>query len=171
MDQPDDSSRFYATMATIVQQQSTLIEQNVVLASQNANLISTTADLANRIAALEASAASANSQGGSEFDRWECPVCHSPLKHRESYKGHIRRLAQAPVDSSNRCFLDSQNPLHVALLSNARYGTGDFDSRAEIFSGLLYDRVRSATSSRTTSESSHRAVCIQAPKLIDKLTN
>jgi hypothetical protein len=159
MVQHDDARRFYAAIESIVVQQNTLIEQNAALASQNATLIVQTADLTSRIIALEANAAVA--QAPSEFDRWECPVCHAPFKHRESYKGHIRRLAQNPVDDAFRCYLDSQNPLHVALLGHPRCGTGDFGSRAQLFSGLLYDQVKSNTSSRTTSESSHRAVCIQ----------
>ncbi len=156
MDQSDDSVRFYAAMENMIMQQTTLIDQNAALAAQNATLITQTADLTSRIAALEEVVSTKATDIGALGEvKWICPVCNEGFKHRESFKGHIRRLAN-PVSPGARCFLDSEK--HSALLAHERYGGGDFDSRKAQFVQQLYDTVRSASSSRHTSESSHRQV-------------
>jgi hypothetical protein len=90
---------------------------------------------------------------------WICPVCRSPFKHRESFKGHILRLKE-PVAKRTHCFFDAENPVHVALLSHPRFGTGDFGSRGAAFASQFYDTVRSCSSSSRSSESSHAAVSV-----------
>ena len=115
-------------------------------------------DLEARVADLEAGRAR---HRASPYERrdWKCPVCNQPLKHRESFKGHIRRLIVRSSDRTH-CFLDIDNPAHVALLAHPRYGDGDFNARAVVFSQQLYDTVKSNSSSTRTSESSHSAVSI-----------
>jgi hypothetical protein len=146
--------RLMSALDSIIVQQSTLMSQNDALAQQNATLISQNADLSARVAALERLA---DNGMAASAQTWICPVCHSPFKHRESFKGHIRRLAQ-PVSASAHCFLDESNPDHVSLVSHERYGDGDFASRAVQFTSQLYDTIKSNSSSRRSSESSHRAV-------------
>jgi len=159
MDQCDGSVRFFAAMESMMMQQSTLIDQNAALAKQNETLITQNADLTSRIVALEEVASRMTPVRGLHGAvQWMCPVCHEEFKHRESFKGHIRRLAN-PVTPGARCFLDCDNADHVALLDHSRYGDGDFASRKEQFAQQLYDQVKSASTSRRSSESSHRLVC------------
>ena len=161
MDMSDDPSRFFAAMDSILLQQSTLIDQNSALSLQNQTLITQNANLTSRISALEDIAGSLATAGRHAVDSdgdWVCPVCNEQFKHRESYKGHIRRLAQSPLSRGSRCFLDKDNEAHVILVQHARYGVGDFDSCAGAFASMLYDTVKSASTSRTSSQNSHRAV-------------
>jgi hypothetical protein len=162
MDASEDPHRFLAAMDSILLQQSTLIDQNAALALQNTTLISQNADLTTRITALEGIASSMSSTGrrrvDSDDESWVCPVCNEPFKHRESYKGHIRRLSLNPLDRGSRCFLDKDNEAHIALVQHARYGDGTYHSCAVSFASLLYDTVRSASTSRTSSQNSYRAV-------------
>jgi len=160
MDLSDDSGRFYAAMENMMMQQTTLIDQNAALAQQNATLISQTADLTSRIVALEeVVSAKATVIGALGAVEWICPVCSEGFKHRESFKGHILRLKE-PVAKRTKCFFDEENPVHVALLSHPRFGTGDFGSRAAAFSSQFYDRVRSCSNSSRSSESSFAAVSV-----------
>ena len=160
MDESDDAVRFYAAMENMMMQQTTLIDQNHALAAQNVSLLSHTAELTSRIVALEEAVSTKATVIGAHIGalgeiQWKCPVCGEDFKHRESFKGHIRRLAH-PVSAGAKCFLDSEK--HRALLENPRYGGGDLESRKAQFVMQLYDTVRSASSSRHTSESSHRQV-------------
>jgi uncharacterized C2H2 Zn-finger protein len=160
MDMSDDSGRLYAAMENMMMQQTTLIDQNHALAAQNASLLTHTAELTSRIVALEEAVSTKATVIGAHIGalgeiQWKCPVCGEVFKHRESFKGHIRRLAH-PVSAGAKCFLDSEK--HRALLENPRYGEGDLESRKAQFVMQLYDMVKSASSSRHTSESSHRQV-------------
>jgi hypothetical protein len=67
--------------------------------------------------------------------------------HRESFKGHIRKLRD-PLSTSAHCFLDETNPEHQRLVPHPRYGTGTFDDRRHIFAEHFYATVRSHHSSR-----------------------
>jgi hypothetical protein len=78
---------------------------------------------------------------------WICPVCKSLFMHRESFKGHIRRLRD-PLSTSVHCLLDETNPEHQRLVSHPRYGTGTFDDRRRLFAEHFYATVRSHHSSR-----------------------
>ena len=115
------------------------------------------ASLSARVAQLEGQNGKRSSSGGSDC-RWICPVCWKPFAHRESFKGHIRRLTESPSEHMH-CYLDPGKPEHVALLSHPRYGDGDFRSRAAAFAAQLYQTVKSSSSSSRTSASSHSAVC------------
>jgi hypothetical protein len=115
------------------------------------------ASLCKRVAQLEGKNDKRSSSGGSDC-RWICPVCWKPFAHRESFKGHIRRLTESPSEHMH-CYLDPGKPEHVALLSHSRYGDGDFLSRAAAFSAQLYQTVKSNSNSTRTSASSHSAVC------------
>jgi hypothetical protein len=77
--------------------------------------------------------------------------------HRESFKGHVRRLTVPPTDRTH-CFLDESRDDHKLLLSHPRYGDGDFASRAASFAQQLYECCKSNSTSTRTSESSHAAV-------------
>ncbi len=115
--------------------------------------------LSTRIASLESQreARGSSCHSGRDNCRWICPVCWKPFAHRESFKGHIRRLTESPTDRMH-CCLDPERPEHVALLSHSRYGNGDFSSRAAAFASQLYDTVKSHSNSTRTSASSHSAV-------------
>ena len=112
--------------------------------------------LSDRVAHLEGKKGNRSSSRGSHC-RWMCPVCWKPFAHRESFKGHIRRLTESPSDHKH-CYLDPEKPQHVTLLSHPRYGDGDFRSRAAAFSAQLYHTVKSNSNSTRTSASSHSAV-------------
>ena len=115
-----------------------------------------TAALSDRVSELENARACVR-KSKRDTVRWTCPVCWEPFKHRESFKGHIRRLFESPTDRMH-CCLDPERPEHVALLSHSRYGNGDFSSRAAAFASQLYDTVKSHSNSTRTSASSHSAV-------------
>ncbi len=162
MDRSDDSVRYFQKMDTLLLQQSTLMDQNVALSKQNETLMSMNASLEARIVALESVASSMSTQVETlKPESWICPVCEQPFKHRESYKGHIRRLVLSS-SSGAHCFLDSEKEAHRALVSHPRYGDGDFDSRKHNFANQLYETVKSCSTSRRSSESSYRAVRIGA---------
>lgn len=114
--------------------------------------------LFSRVADLESQReARSSSQQSGVSCKWICPVCWKPFAHRESFKGHIRRLTESPTDRMH-CWLDPNRPEHVALLSHPRYGIGDFPSRAAAFAAQLYDTVKSNSNSTRSSASSHSAV-------------
>ena len=114
--------------------------------------------LSSRVAALESQQdARGSSRLSDSICRWICPVCWQPFAHRESFKGHIRRLTESPTDRMH-CHLDPDLPEQNRLLAHARYGHGDFPSRAAAFSQQLYETVKSNSNSSRTSESSHSAV-------------
>jgi hypothetical protein len=115
-----------------------------------------TAALSDRVSELENAQASVR-KSKSDAVRWTCPVCWEPFKHRESFKGHVRRLTIPPTDRTH-CFLDGTKADHISLLSHPRYGDGDFASRAASFAQQLYECCKSNSTSTRTSESSHAAV-------------
>jgi len=119
-------------------------------------LVQSSSDLSVRVQQLEIRGMHADAETACA---WVCPVCRTPFKHRESFKGHILRLKE-PVAKRTKCFFDEENPVHVALLSHPRFGTGDFGSRAAAFSSQFYDRVRSCSNSSRSSESSFAAVSV-----------
>ena len=162
-------SKLDSKLDSISATQATILHQNQALASQNATLITQNAELCARVAALELRAGS-HDTASDLCCEWRCPVCHETFKHRESFKGHIRRLVY-PSSSKSACFLDESKPEHVALVSHPRYNDGDgmFPARAASFSLQLYETVKSNSTSRTTSESSHRAVRIVRLQLIPLL--
>jgi|LauGreDrversion4_2_1035121.scaffolds.fasta_scaffold83145_1 hypothetical protein len=114
--------------------------------------------LTSRVSYLESLRDSQRSpRRGGGSGSWICPVCWKPFAHRESFKGHIRRLTESPTDHMH-CSLDPERTEHVALLSHHRYGNGDFASRAASFAQQLYDTVKSNSNSTRSSQSSHSAV-------------
>ena len=88
---------------------------------------------------------------------WICPVCKSPFLHRQSFKGHIRRLRD-PIATPAHCCLDKTNPEHQRLVSHPRYGDGSFDDRRYQFAEQFYETVRSHSSAGQCWPSSLRAV-------------
>jgi hypothetical protein len=113
--------------------------------------------LESRICQLEIASSAKRIRRSNPASLWVCPVCREPFAHRESFKGHISRLAE-PKSERSHCRLDPQNPEHVKLLSDPRFGDGDWDSRSLRFGQQFYDTVKSVSSSTRTSESSHSAV-------------
>ena len=150
----DAPLRLLTTLESIYEQQRTLLTQNQHLEQQNATLISQNEVLSARVTALELKMSAKTTCSDCS---WTCPVCKTPFLHRESFKGHIRRLRD-PVSTSAHCFLDENNPEHQRLVSHPRYGTGTFDDRRHQFADQFYETVRSHSSSRHSSQSSHRAV-------------
>jgi hypothetical protein len=150
----DAPLRLLSTLDSIYEQQRTLLTQNHNLEQQNATLISQNEVLSARVSALELKMSAKTTCSDCS---WICPVCKTPFLHRESFKGHIRRLRD-PISTSAHCFLDENNPEHQRLVSHPRYGTGTFDDRRHQFAEQFYDTVRSHSSSRHSSQSSHRAV-------------
>lgn len=148
--------RLLLAIDSMAQQQVAMMTQTDQLAIQNATLIVQNASLVERISALEQIVVARQPHGS-----WPCPVCGHIYSHRESFKGHIRRLA-LPVTHRAHCFLDPNNAEHQALLSHDRYGDGDFDSRAKNFAIMLYDTVKSNSSSTMSSENSFTAVSLSS---------
>jgi hypothetical protein len=110
--------------------------------------------IASRLAALEGGSRGRRRSGQRE---WICPVCEEPFAHRESFKGHVRKLT-LPHTGRRNCELDPLNARHQALVAHPRYGTGDFNSRGSEFVNQLYHTIRSASSSTRSSDASHDAV-------------
>jgi len=119
----------------------------------------TTAALSDRVSELESAQASVryHRKSKNRAVSWTCPVCWEPFMHRESFKGHVRKLTIPPTDRTH-CFLDGTKEEHRLLLSHPRYGDGDFASRAASFALQLYECCKSVSTSTRTSESSHAAV-------------
>ena len=81
---------------------------------------------------------------------WICPICDSDLKHRESFKGHIRLRVLLQHQS---CRFMADNIKHQALLS--KFNNGDFDSSAAAFTLEFYKQIRICTSSLDADIKSH----------------
>lgn len=130
--------------------------QNDSILSQNQALLTQNLALADRVSALESQISSRPSTASDKSQVWICPVCHEVFKHRESFKGHIRRM-MFPSERPH-CFLDPLSPEHVALLAHPRYGDGPFEDRASNFKSQLYSTVKSNSVSTMSSENSFTAV-------------
>lgn len=146
------SPRLMTAMNSMVQQQIAMISQSEKLAAQNATLIEQTAAMVARISALEQVVIGRRASGD-----WVCPVCGHHYTTLASFKGHVRRLIH-PASQRSKCFLDSNNPDHQLLVSHARYGDGDFDSRSKNYSLMLYETIKSNSSSSMSSPASYSAV-------------
>lgn len=120
---------------------------------------SSTSALQSRMSELESEHFAKKMRRSNPSSLWVCPVCRESFSHRESFKGHISRLAQ-PKTQRSHCRLDEDNPEHKKLLSDPRFGdaANDWDSAALSFGQQFYDTVKSASTSSRTSASSHSAV-------------
>jgi hypothetical protein len=156
--------RLLSAMDRMVEQQVAMMTQSDQLAAQNATLIQQNARMVERIAALEQIVIGRRSSGD-----WICPVCGNHFSHIGSFKGHVRRLIH-PVALKSKCFLDPNNPDHQALVSHARYGQGDFDDRSKIYSLMLYETIRSNSTSTMSSQNSYSAVSSSLHACIFSLT-
>jgi hypothetical protein len=148
------SPRLLSALNSMVQQQVAMMTQSDQLAAQNATLIQQNATMVERIAALEQIVIGRRPSGQGD---WICPVCGHHYTTLASFKGHVRRLIY-PAAQRTKCFLDPNNPDHQALVSHARYGEGNFDSRSKNYALMLYETIRSNSTSTKSSEDSFSAV-------------
>ena len=105
-----------------------------------------------RVTALEVDSAVQRQSRPVREHGWECPVCLQSFKHRSSFKGHIFRLAHP--SSRPKCFLNEENPAHVALLDDPRFAGATFPDRALRFVASFWSTVHDLSSSRTSSSTS-----------------
>jgi hypothetical protein len=112
-----------------------------------------------RIGELETASAARKKRSSSADSLWVCPVCRESFAHRESFKGHVSRLAQ-PKSERSHCKLDPDNTEHQKLLSDPRFGdpNGDWNERALSFGQQFYHTVKCHSVSTRSSEQSHSAV-------------
>lgn len=158
------SPRILSAMNSMAQQQIAMMTQSEMLAAQNATLIEQNAAMVARIAALEQVVIGRRPSGD-----WVCPVCGNHYSTLASFKGHVRRLVH-PVSVRTKCFLDINNPDHQLLVSHARYGEGNFESRSKNYSLMLYETIRSNSSSSMSSPASYSAVSSSLHACICSLT-
>ena len=64
-----------------------------------------------RIEDLESASAARKKRSSNGDQLWICQVCREILAHRESFKGHISRLAE-PKSERSHCKLDPDNKEH-----------------------------------------------------------
>ena len=158
------SPRILSAMNSMVQQQVAMMTQSEQLAAQNATLIEQNAIMVERISALEKVVIGRRPSGD-----WICPVCGNHYSTLASFKGHVRRLVH-PAAQRTKCFLDINNPDHRILVSHARYGEGDFESRSKNYSLMLYETIKSNSTSSMSSPASYSAVSISLHACIFSLT-
>ena len=88
---------------------------------------------------------------------WICPVCLTTLCDRDSFKGHIRSLAQHacnPHSWRRACHMNPLDANHQAL--SRRFVGANFRECSQNFCVQYYQEVRCCTSSYDTEEQSHR---------------
>ena len=126
--------------------------------SQLSSVNATQLAILSRVSSLEASHITViqkparRSQDGKNGN-WECPVCLKSFKHRDSFKGHIFRLAHP--SSRPKCFLNPRNPDHVQMLADPRFLSDSFHGSALLFVSSFWQTVRSLSSSARTSLETH----------------
>lgn len=86
--------------------------------------------------------------------RWSCPICHKGLAHKESFRGHIRKL----VYSSTRpkCHLNPADERHATLV--ARFPGATFYERAKAFCTEFYTQVSWSCTKRDDDDQSFEHV-------------
>jgi hypothetical protein len=69
---------------------------------------------------------------------WQCPICGKVLQHKDSFRGHIRKL----VHSSTRpkCHLNPSDDTHKLMV--ARFAGGNFYEKAQAFCKELNSQVK-----------------------------
>lgn len=101
-------------------------------------------------------AGDARGSGLSELE-WTCPVCLTTLCDRDSFKGHIRSLAQHACNPHSWRRACHMNPLDANHQALSRHFPGDnFRECSQHFCVQYYQEVRCCTSSYDTEEQSHR---------------
>ena len=86
---------------------------------------------------------------------WMCPVCSSPFRHRDSFKGHVRKLKYS--SSRPKCVLSPSSAAHLALVH--RFSGDDFKSQAEVFRESFYSFVRAVCCAQMSEGDSHAFIC------------
>ena len=86
---------------------------------------------------------------------WMCPVCSSPFRHRDSFKGHVRKLKYS--SSRPKCVLSPSSAAHLALVH--RFAGDDFKSQAEVFRESFYSFVRAVCCAQMSVGDSHALIC------------
>ena len=157
-----DASSVYAPASSMVELKNELTDIKTSLGAILDLLYAshtTNSALESRMAELESEHSARKMRRSNPAALWVCPVCRDPFSHRESFKGHVSRLAQ-PKSERSHCRLVQDNPEHKKLLSDPRFGDAesDWDAAALSFGQQFYDTVKSVSSSTRTSSSSHSAV-------------
>lgn len=86
--------------------------------------------------------------------RWACPVCHETLKHKESFKGHIRKLLYS--SSRPKCHFNPQDVEHQLLVH--RFAGESFYGQSHAFSREFYAQVCFSCTKRDDDDLSHAHV-------------
>jgi hypothetical protein len=86
--------------------------------------------------------------------RWVCPICDTPLKHKESFKGHIRKLLSA--SSRSRCYLNPLDTDHRIMVH--RFPGEEVQDRIAAFSREFYSQVCFGCTKRDDDDLSHAHV-------------
>ena len=86
--------------------------------------------------------------------RWVCPICDEPFKHKESFKGHIRKLLTATGRS--RCHLNPSDNDHIILVH--RFPGVEVQDRIAAFSREFYSQVCVSCTKRDDDDLSHAHV-------------
>jgi hypothetical protein len=87
---------------------------------------------------------------------WQCPVCGKVLQHKDSFRGHIRKL----VHSSTRpkCHLNPCDVTHQAMV--ARFAGATFYEKAAAFCRELNSQVKWSCTKRDDDEQSWQHVLL-----------
>ena len=86
--------------------------------------------------------------------KWICPVCEETYKHKESFKGHIRKLLSATGRS--RCHLNPHNVDHRLLVH--RFPGDNFEQQNAAFVREFYSQVCFSCTKRDADDLSHAHV-------------
>jgi hypothetical protein len=86
--------------------------------------------------------------------RWVCPICDAVLKHKESFKGHIRKLLSA--SGRSRCHLNPLDVDHRIMVH--RFPGVDIQDQIAAFSREFYSQVCVSCTQRDDDDLSHAHV-------------
>lgn len=86
--------------------------------------------------------------------RWKCPVCLKTFMHKESFKGHIRKLVFG--SSRPKCHLNPQNVEHQLLVH--RFEGATFYDRSQKFCREFYSQTCLSCTKRDEDDQSYRHV-------------
>lgn len=161
------SAGHMSVLDTILREVQKLSTSHLFLQSELASLkrsIATRSSFVGSTAELAAEAPGLCVQTGeaaeaSEFvvqpgSRWVCPICDAVLAHKESFKGHIRKLLSA--SGRSRCHLNPLDVDHRILVH--RFPGADVQEQIAAFSREFYSQVCFSCTKRDDDNLSHAHV-------------
>jgi hypothetical protein len=86
--------------------------------------------------------------------RWVCPICDTVFKHKESFKGHIRKLLSA--SGRSRCHLNPLDTDHRIMVH--RFPGEQVQDQIAAFSREFYSQVCFSCTKRDDDDLSHAHV-------------